>query len=158
MTLGKKLKSYETLVWSTPRARIFHGSVTVDIENLQPGTVIRYTTDGSIPTESSAIWEGAITIDATTNFKLLAFAEDGSNYKPYDMVYTSTDLKLSEVDLATTQPGMFYRYYELDDKSTRLPDFENLEPTRTDLVNGSVQSKHSSRSNCRRSLRELCYA
>ncbi len=144
LTLGEKLKSYETLVWATPRARIFHGSVTVDIENLLPGTVIRYTTDGSVPTSDSTIWDTAISIDATTNFKLLAFAEDGSNYTPYDMVYTATELKPSEVDLATTQPGMFYRYYELGNKSTRLPDFENLEPTRTgtlsiDQFNQNIQ-------------------
>ena len=131
-------------MWSTPRARIFHGSVTVDIENLLPGTVIRYTTDGSVPTSDSPIWEAAITIDATSNFKLLAFAEDGSNYTPYDMVYTATELKTSEADLETTQPGMFYRYYELGDKNACLPDFENLEPTRTgtlsaDQFNQNIQ-------------------
>ena len=71
LTLGEKLKSYETLVWSTPRARIFHGSVTVDIENLLPGTVVRYTTDGSVQHRLN-IWDTAISIDATTNFKLLA--------------------------------------------------------------------------------------
>ena len=50
------------------------------------------------------------------------------------MVYTATELKASEVDLATTQPGMSYRYYELSGRSTSLPDFENLEPTRTGIV------------------------
>ena len=50
----------------------------------------------------------------------------------------------SEADLETTQPGMFYRYYELGDKNASLPDFENLEPTRTgtlsaDQFNQNIQ-------------------
>ena len=37
------------------------------------GATIRYTTDGSAPTESSAAYSGAITISATTNFRMKAF-------------------------------------------------------------------------------------
>lgn len=140
--LGEKLKTYKTLVWSTPRTRIFHGSVKVDVENLLPGTVVRYTTDGTEPTENSSLWSDTVQIDSTTDFKLRAYGEDGSKYETYEMVYTATDLKPSDAKLEETQPGMFYRYYELANKHTNLPDFESLEPTKTGTLTEDQLNQH----------------
>ena len=142
LMLGEKLKTYKTLVWSTPRTRIFHGSVKVDVENLLPGTVVRYTTDGTEPTENSSLWSDTVQIDSTTDFKLRAYGEDGSKYETYEMVYTATDLKPSDAKLEETQPGMFYRYYELANKHTNLPDFESLEPTKTGTLTEDQLNQH----------------
>lgn len=134
LTLGDKLKAYETLVWSTPRTRIFHESVEVDVENILPGTVLRYTTDGSVPTVASPVWEAPVTIERTTQFTLLAFAEDGSKYTPYEMVYTATELKPAQDASLKTESGLAYRFYELSGNPTSLPDFGQLPITSTGHV------------------------
>lgn len=51
-----------------------------------PDAVIRYTTDGSIPTASSTLYTGEINVTETTNFKLRTFRADGSGC---DVVSTS---------------------------------------------------------------------
>ena len=142
MELGAKQKSYKTLVWSTPRTRIFHGSVEVDIENLTPGTIVRYTTDGSEPTASSPEWDGAVTIDATTSFTLRAYGEDGSSYLPYAMTYEATELKAAEAIDTETKSGMFYRFYELEGKNAKLPNFENLQPSKTGTLTAEQIHQH----------------
>ncbi len=135
LDLGKKLKTYQTLVWATPRARIFHGSVKVNIENLLPGTLVRYTTDGSEPDLNSPEWKDAVEIDSTTAFKLRAYSEDGSQYESYDMLYTATELEAPVAEIGNTKSGIFYRYYELDGKQTKLPDFNAISPSRTGTLN-----------------------
>ena len=132
--LGPKQTSYKTLVWATPRSRIFHRSVEVEIENLIPGTIIRYTTNGREPTERSPVWDGAVRINSTTTFKLRAYGDDGSKYEPYEMVYTATDLKPARSIAGKAEPGMFYRFYELGGRQTKLPDFDALKPTRTEAL------------------------
>jgi hypothetical protein len=140
MLLGQKTKSYKTLVWATPRSRIFHGFTEVDVENLVPGTILRYTTNGTEPNASSRIWDGKIKVNLTTTFKIRAFGNDGSRYESYDMVYTATDLNPAVAAIENTEPGIFYRYYELDHKHTSLPNFSDLQPTRTGvLVTNQIQ-------------------
>ena len=142
LELGAKQKSYKTLVWSTPRTRIFHGSVEVDVENLIPGTIVRYTTDGSGPTANSPVWDGKVKIDATTTFNLRAYGGDGSTYLPYAMTYEATELKPAEAIDKETESGMLYRLYELDGKNTKLPDFESLEPSSTGTLTEKQINQH----------------
>ncbi|MCH2036060.1 MAG: PA14 domain-containing protein [Puniceicoccaceae bacterium] len=138
LKLGEKLKSYNTLIWATPRARIFHGSVKVNIENLLPGTLLRYTVDGSEPDSISPVWKDAVEIDSTTTFKLRAYSQDGSRYESYDMTYTATELQAPVAEIENTEPGMFYRYYELEGKQTKLPDFNAISSSRT----GTLDQDH----------------
>ena len=130
LDLGKKLKTYQTLVWATPRARIFHGSVKVNIENLLPGTLVRYTTDGSEPDLNSPEWKDAVEIDSTTAFKLRAYSEDGSQYESYEMLYTATELEAPVAEIENTTSGILYRNYELAGTLTKLPDCHAMSPRR----------------------------
>jgi outer membrane protein OmpA-like peptidoglycan-associated protein len=47
---------------------------SVTIKSSTPGAVIRYTTDGSTPTESSPEYTGPITVDKTTTIRAIAIA------------------------------------------------------------------------------------
>ena len=60
----------------TPNGGTFTGSQTVTITCATEGTKIYYTTDGSAPTTSSKLYEGAFTISATTIVKAIA-VKDG---------------------------------------------------------------------------------
>ncbi|MCR5809498.1 MAG: lamin tail domain-containing protein [Clostridiales bacterium] len=50
-------------------------SVSVEITCRTPGAVIRYTTDGSVPTSSSKLYEGPIKLTKSTSVRARAFLE-----------------------------------------------------------------------------------
>ncbi|RYD38305.1 MAG: hypothetical protein EOP87_01860, partial [Verrucomicrobiaceae bacterium] len=60
------------------RSRSFTGTLSVAIttSSVVPGTVIRYTTDRSVPTNSSAEYTAPITISNTTMLRARAFSPD----------------------------------------------------------------------------------
>ena len=63
----------------------FIGETNVEISCPDPSATIRYTTDGSIPTASSALYEGPIHITETTDFIFRTFRANGEKG---DMVKT----------------------------------------------------------------------
>jgi hypothetical protein len=56
----------------SPAGGVFNQSTVVSVAG-QPGSVIRYTLDGSIPTDSSAVYADPFTFTATTTLKARAF-------------------------------------------------------------------------------------
>ncbi|MDF7799282.1 lamin tail domain-containing protein [Pontiellaceae bacterium B1224] len=76
----------------TTPARGFHDSpFQVSVSNVTPGATIRYTTDGSEPTESSPEYTGPITISATTCFRVRSFAEGWKPSFPRTDTYIFVD-------------------------------------------------------------------
>ena len=57
----------------TPNGSRFTGSVEVALVSPTPGAEIRYTLDGNDPTDQSDVYEGALTLTATTTVKARAF-------------------------------------------------------------------------------------
>lgn len=56
----------------------FIGSKTLNLTCLKPNVEIRYTTDGKNPTRSSALYNGPIKIDHSTDFIFRTFRADGT--------------------------------------------------------------------------------
>ncbi len=56
-----------------PTGRLFTNSVSVSIIATEPGVQVRYTLDGSAPTESSPLWDGPLTLSKMTTIKALGF-------------------------------------------------------------------------------------
>ena len=73
-----------------------------------PGTTIRYTLDGSEPTESSILYSEPIQFNETTVVRAAAFAED---YEPSDVVsrayFVGESSELPVVSLITDPAGFF---------------------------------------------------
>ena len=57
----------------SPAATTYTVPKTVTFSSTTPGTSIRYTTDGSNPTESSTLYTGPFLVEHTTTFKIAAF-------------------------------------------------------------------------------------
>ncbi|MGE5496866.1 MAG: CotH kinase family protein, partial [Syntrophothermus sp.] len=55
------------------QAGFYNNSITVSVQALRTGDIIRYTLDGSDPIESSPLYSGPVTINATSVFKARAF-------------------------------------------------------------------------------------
>jgi len=54
---------------------VFTDTKQITVVNLAPGSVLRYTTDGSAPTELSSIYTVPVTISKTTRFRTRSFIE-----------------------------------------------------------------------------------
>ncbi|MCP4473261.1 MAG: hypothetical protein GY821_01540, partial [Gammaproteobacteria bacterium] len=97
-------------------------STSVTMSTATVGGIIHYTTDGSIPTESSATYSGPITITSTTTFKAIVF---GEGILPSNMASESYTIQSAApairpnsgtynanqtVRIETTTPGGVIRY------------------------------------------------
>jgi len=89
LVLGKRERTFNTLAYLTPHGGAFEGTVTVRVENLLPGTTLRYTADGTEPTATSPVCPGTLTFTETTTLTLRAFSDDGTVYRPMTAVYTT---------------------------------------------------------------------
>jgi len=58
-------------------AGLYRSSVSLELSSHTPGTVIRYTLDGSVPTENSARYTQPIVIDSTTVVRARVFGNAG---------------------------------------------------------------------------------
>jgi len=57
-------------------AGFYTGTLTVEIQNQEPNSELRYTLDGTNPTQSSDVYTGPISISSTTVVKARSFSND----------------------------------------------------------------------------------
>ncbi|MCC7009015.1 MAG: chitobiase/beta-hexosaminidase C-terminal domain-containing protein [Acidobacteria bacterium] len=71
----------------TPGGGTFSAPVTVSITTATPGAAVRYTTDGSVPTTSSALYGGPFAVSTSTTIKARTFAggylDSGTTTAPF---------------------------------------------------------------------------
>lgn len=73
-----------------PSTETYTGSVDVTISTATSGATLRYTTDGSDPTSSSALYTGTLTFTSTTTLKARAFASGYTASPVTTATYTIT--------------------------------------------------------------------
>src|SRR6266581_2925877 len=86
----------------SPGGGTYTGSVTVSISDATSGATIYYTTDGSTPTTSSAVYSGALTFTQTTTLKAIAAASGMTNSGVASATYT---IQQQQVATPTFSPG-----------------------------------------------------
>ncbi|MCP4452901.1 MAG: hypothetical protein GY809_15675, partial [Planctomycetes bacterium] len=98
---GALLPVIDALVFGTERG-FYEGPVQVDITTATPGVTIRYTLDGSSPSEQRGIvYAGPVTLETTTCLRATAFRQ---GYKSPAIV-THTYLFLQDVIRQATAPS-----------------------------------------------------
>jgi len=110
---------------------IFLESLTVKLYNLGRTAEIRYTLDGTDPSETSEMVAGPLTITETSTVKARTFWSDGTMSSVGEDTFEK--VRLTEpVQMAGLQTGLQYSYYENEgDRWSRLPDFAGLIPKTT---------------------------
>jgi hypothetical protein len=100
----------------TPEAGIYTGSQVVTISQPSPaGATIRYTIDGSEPTEGSAEYSAGINLplDSTTTIKVRAWAEDWIPSAVHEATYTITGQVELSGTLFSPEPGLYTEAQDL---------------------------------------------
>jgi len=82
----------------TPATGTFADSVVFTIACTTDGAVIRYTTDGTEPTEASTLYSDPVTLNATTTVKAKAFKADWFASETATAVYTIVYVPVMTVD------------------------------------------------------------
>ncbi|MCI4648162.1 PA14 domain-containing protein [Phaeodactylibacter sp.] len=105
--------------------------ITSPFENLE----IRYTVDGSEPAADSPLYTTPIEIQSTTTIKACYFDSKGESRsrvteREYRKVVPEPSVKIKRSNLAA---GLRYAYYE-GDFTEKLPDFDQLKPTRSGIA------------------------
>jgi len=72
----------------TPAAGTYNGPQVVSMVDATPGAVIYYTTDGTKPTTSSAVYSGPVAVNGTENLSAIAVATGYSASKLGSALYT----------------------------------------------------------------------
>jgi len=110
----------------SPGSENFTGTLTVSMADLTPGAVIHYTSDGSTPTASSAIFTGPVVVGATETLNAIAFAPGFSASPVATATYTSASTSTAisfPLGFAGSQGTMILNgSTDLDDSRLQLTD------------------------------------
>ena len=88
------------------KVNAFIDETTVDLTCPLPGTEIRYTTDGSMPTKESTLYNGALDVTETTDFAFRTFRPDGSPSDVAHTKYVKAPYAEAVTAPAALQPGL----------------------------------------------------
>ena len=88
------------------KVNAFIDETTVELTCPLPGTEIRYTTDGSMPTKESALYNGALEVGKTTDFAFRTFRPDGSPSDAVRTKYVKAPYAEAVTAPAALQPGL----------------------------------------------------
>ena len=73
--------------------------------------ILRYTTDGSLPTVQSKVLDGPLTIEKTEHIRLAAFKPDGRRGDLYDLSFRKENFA-EPVSVTTSQAGLTANWYK----------------------------------------------
>ena len=88
------------------KVNAFIDETTVELTCPLPGTEIRYTTGGSMPTKESALYNGALEVGKTTDFAFRTFRPDGSPSDAVRTKYVKAPYAEAVTAPAALQPGL----------------------------------------------------
>lgn len=93
-----------------PPAGVYAQPISVTISSTTPGATIRYTTDGSNPTETSTQYTSPISLDTNTTLKAIAFASgfDPSYVATASYIFPQVVQNMTQLRSQTVGDGTVY--------------------------------------------------
>ncbi|MBK7132377.1 MAG: chitobiase/beta-hexosaminidase C-terminal domain-containing protein [Bacteroidales bacterium] len=126
----------------TTDVRMFTDTFMAEMVSSRPGGKIYYTTDGSEPTEKSALFSGPVKISETTTIKAFTKWDDAESRVTSFLIEKSAPL--GAVEVGKVKPGLKAAVY--DGRFTTIPEFSGMKPVQTKIVkevSHSVSGKNS---------------
>jgi len=118
-------------------SHIFINDTFVKFTSNEKNTIIRYTTDGTEPLQSSTLYTKPYKIEETTSFKIRIFTADGRYSPVYETKYIKEDLHKPEIISGKTK-GLSCEYFELDVPIRSTDNLLQLKPTKIHAVDKFV--------------------
>lgn len=93
--------------------KTINSEYTVSFEGETPGAFIRYTTDGTIPTENSTLYQKPFTLNVAGKITLTSatFLANGKKSQPHTTIIEKVNLREPD-DIKISGNGLRYLYYE----------------------------------------------
>lgn len=107
--------------------RVFIDDATVNIISRKKDTEIRYTTDGSEPSQNSLLYTKPIKITESTVFKVKEFAPDGKSSPVYESHYVKEKPR-DPAAVNTQNKGLNFEYYEISEPIKSVLELQKLTP------------------------------
>ncbi|QNK64062.1 family 20 glycosylhydrolase [Pedobacter sp. PAMC26386] len=100
---------FQDLKGFSPKS-VFTDTASLQLINPVPAFKIHYTTDGSLPTISSSVFNKSIKVDRPVQFKLAAFNTSGKRGEVYTIDYIKQDY-FESAKVENLQKGLDFSYY-----------------------------------------------
>ena len=107
----------------------FINEATVQIKSKQKNMEIRYTTDGSEPTQSSLLYTEPLKIIETTSLKIREYTANGLGSPVYESHYVKEKPR-EAVAVNSEKNGLHFEFYELAEEIHSTTELQKLEPTK----------------------------
>ena len=105
----------------------FINDATFRIKSKQKNMEIRYSTDGSEPTQSSLLYTDPLKITETTSLKIREYTVDGQSSPVYEAHYVK-ETPREPVSVNTQNKGLRFEYYEFADEMHSVTELKALKP------------------------------
>jgi hypothetical protein len=107
-----------------PEEGLFHKSIDVKLWTTDEDVDIRYTLDGSVPTQSSSLYKNPIHIEKSQLLQTISFRSKNEHSKLTSLQFTKATLK-PPLSIKNLSAGLKYKYYE--GAWNTLPEFNDLD-------------------------------
>lgn len=121
--LGKKNTPSKTYASVRPYQREFIEPLRITIDNIEVGTTLRYSLDGSIPQSDSPIAPSEMNITESCQLTLRAWNRFGEAREPFVVAFKKATLEPAHYE-KNLVAGLHYKLFE--GSFSRLPDFQKL--------------------------------
>jgi hypothetical protein len=111
---------------------LFEKSTKVELACETANSTIRYTLDGSEPTENSAVYEKPFEISASNVLKMKAFSPERKASQVFSWQFEKAKPKES-VTVSSVKPGLKYDYFEKF--FVNVTDLDLVEPVSSGIIN-----------------------
>jgi len=111
----------------------FIKDATVEIKSKQKGMEIRYTTDGTEPTQNSLLYTKPLKITETKSFLIREFTHDGQSSPVYETNYVK-EKPHEPVSNESNNKGLTFEYFELTKEIYSTNELLKFEPTKSGKI------------------------
>ena len=133
INLGKRLKKSKTYASVRPYQREFIEPLSLKIDNIEMGTTLRYTLDGSEPSINSPEVSNNIEIKDSCDLKLRSWNKFGEMRETFIVPFKKSEI-LTPVDINPELLVNGLKYKQYNGVFPRLPDFNSLEVNKTGSI------------------------
>ena len=117
----------------SPQLGLFYKPVRVKLWTGDKDAKIHYTLDGSVPTKKSPLYTKPFIIKENKVLNAIAFNDKNEKSRMTTVKFVKARLK-SPVNVTNLFPGLKYKYYEYEGEWTLLPNFAELNPVDSGMI------------------------